>query len=76
VRLLVVCALAALGLFVAVPRTLRGPVFFPLRALAGGYTHTFRGPAVSSPVIKGSVPVCGAQKRTNPLINAAGRRWT
>src|SRR5687768_10712996 len=43
VRLLVVCALAALalGLLIAVLRTLRGPVFFPLRALAGGYTYTF-----------------------------------
>jgi polar amino acid transport system permease protein len=45
VRLLVCCALAALalGLFIAVLRTLRGPVFFPVRALATGYTYTFRG---------------------------------
>jgi polar amino acid transport system permease protein len=45
VRLLVVCAAAALalGLLVAVLRTLRGPVFFPVSALATGYTYAFRG---------------------------------
>ena len=45
VRLLAVCAVAALalGLLVAVARTLRGPVFFPVRALATGYTYAFRG---------------------------------
>jgi polar amino acid transport system permease protein len=45
VRLLVFCALGALalGLIIAVLRTLRGPVFFPVRAMATGYTYTFRG---------------------------------
>jgi polar amino acid transport system permease protein len=45
VRLLVFCALGALalGLVVAVLRTLRGPVFFPIRAVATGYTYAFRG---------------------------------
>lgn len=45
VRVLVFCALGslALGLVVAVMRTLRGPVFFPLRALAASYTYGFRG---------------------------------
>ncbi|ROT26542.1 amino acid ABC transporter permease [Micromonospora sp. HM5-17] len=45
VRLLVFCALGALavGLAVSLLRTLRGPVFFPVRALATGYTYTFRG---------------------------------
>lgn len=45
IRLLVCCAFGALalGLLVAVLRTLRGPVFFPVRALAAGYTYTFRG---------------------------------
>ncbi|MBB2943015.1 polar amino acid transport system permease protein [Actinoplanes lutulentus] len=45
IRLLVVCAALALtlGLVVAVLRTLRGPVFFPVRALATGYTYSFRG---------------------------------
>ncbi|MFI7546875.1 amino acid ABC transporter permease [Actinoplanes sp. NPDC049599] len=45
VRLLVVCAALALtlGLLIATLRTLRGAVFFPVRALATGYTYTFRG---------------------------------
>jgi polar amino acid transport system permease protein len=45
VRMLVVCAVLALalGLLIAVLRTLRGPVFFPVRALATLYTYTFRG---------------------------------
>jgi len=45
VRLLVVCAILALalGLLIAVLRTLRGPVFFPVRALATTYTYAFRG---------------------------------
>ncbi|MCB5909167.1 amino acid ABC transporter permease [Streptomyces pinistramenti] len=44
-RLLVVCGAAVLviGLLLAVARTLRGPVFFPLRALAAAYTDFFRG---------------------------------
>ncbi len=45
IRLLVVCAVLAmaLGLVIAVLRTLRGPVAFPLRAAATGYTYVFRG---------------------------------
>jgi polar amino acid transport system permease protein len=45
VRLLAVCAVLALalGLLIAVLRTLRGPVFFPVRAMATGYTYVFRG---------------------------------
>ncbi|TPW75756.1 amino acid ABC transporter permease [Schumannella soli] len=44
-RVLVVAAIAVaiVGTLVAVVRTLRGPVFFPLRALAAGYTDLFRG---------------------------------
>lgn len=37
------CAVLALGLLLAVARTLRGPVFFPIRALAAAYTDFFRG---------------------------------
>jgi polar amino acid transport system permease protein len=45
IRMLIVCAVLALalGLLIAVLRTLRGPVFFPVRALASLYTYTFRG---------------------------------
>ncbi|MFE7319005.1 amino acid ABC transporter permease [Streptomyces sp. NPDC057555] len=44
-RLLVICGavVLVLGLLLAVARTLRGPVFFPLRALATAYTDFFRG---------------------------------
>lgn len=44
-RLLAVCGAAVLviGMALAVARTLRGPAFFPLRALATAYTDFFRG---------------------------------
>lgn len=44
VRVLVVTEIGvlALGLLIAVLRTLRGPVFFPFRALATGYVDLFR----------------------------------
>lgn len=45
VRLLLFCGVVilAFGLLLALLRTLRGPVFFPLRALATVYTDLFRG---------------------------------
>ncbi|WP_420033055.1 amino acid ABC transporter permease [Streptomyces sp. cg28] len=45
VRLLVVCGacVLVLGMLLALARTLRGPVFFPVRALATAYTDFFRG---------------------------------
>ncbi|MDH6625458.1 polar amino acid transport system permease protein [Streptomyces sp. LBL] len=45
VRLLVICgaAVLVLGMLIAIARTLRGPVFFPLRVLAAAYTDFFRG---------------------------------
>lgn len=44
-RLLAVCGAVVLvaGLLIAVLRTLRGPVFFPVRALATAYVDFFRG---------------------------------
>ena len=44
-RVLVVAEIGILilGLAIAILRTLRGPVFFPLRALATGYVDLFRG---------------------------------
>jgi polar amino acid transport system permease protein len=44
-RVLVVAAAGVLvvSVLLAAIRTLRGPVFFPLRALAAGYTDLFRG---------------------------------
>ncbi|SEP66801.1 amino acid ABC transporter permease [Microlunatus flavus] len=45
VRVMLVCGvlIAVLGLTVAVLRTLRGPVFFPVRLVATAYTDLFRG---------------------------------
>jgi polar amino acid transport system permease protein len=45
IRVMLVCGvlIAIFGLLVAVLRTLRGPVFFPVRAFAAGYTDLFRG---------------------------------
>ncbi|GAA3546671.1 amino acid ABC transporter permease [Amycolatopsis ultiminotia] len=45
VRVLVVCevAILLLGVGIAALRTLRGPVWFPLRAVATGYVDLFRG---------------------------------
>ncbi|WP_258907357.1 amino acid ABC transporter permease [Actinokineospora sp. UTMC 2448] len=44
-RVLLVCAvvIVALGLLIAFLRSLRGPVWFPLRALATAYVDLFRG---------------------------------
>ncbi len=38
-----VVAVAVLGTLLAIVRTLRGPIFFPLRAFVAGYTDLFRG---------------------------------
>lgn len=45
VRVMAVCAvfIVVLGLALALMRTLRGPVFFPLRAFATAYVDLFRG---------------------------------
>lgn len=45
IRVLLVAAAGVLilSLLIAGIRTLRGPIFFPLRALAAGYTDLFRG---------------------------------
>jgi polar amino acid transport system permease protein len=45
VRVMLVCAvlIVVLGLALAIMRTLRGPIFFPLRTFAAAYTDLFRG---------------------------------
>lgn len=43
VLLFAVVGVLVLSMIIAGIRTLRGPVFFPLRALAAGYTDLFRG---------------------------------
>jgi polar amino acid transport system permease protein len=45
IRVMVVCGvlIVVVGLTLAILRTLRGPVFFPVRAAAAAYTDVFRG---------------------------------
>jgi polar amino acid transport system permease protein len=45
IRVMIVCGvlILVLGLTLAVLRTLRGPVFFPVRAAVAAYTDVFRG---------------------------------
>lgn len=45
IRVMVVCAvlIVIVALLLALARTVRGPAFFPLRALATGYIDVFRG---------------------------------
>lgn len=44
-RMVIACeaAILVVGLAIALARTLRGPIFFPVRALAAIYTDVFRG---------------------------------
>jgi polar amino acid transport system permease protein len=45
IRVMLVCAvlIVVFGLTLAILRTLRGPIFFPLRVFAAAYTDVFRG---------------------------------
>ena len=45
IRVMLICAvlIVVLGLTLAILRTLRGPIFFPLRVFAAAYTDVFRG---------------------------------
>ena len=74
VRLLVVCAVAALtlGLLVAIMRTLRGPIFFPVRALATVYTYTFRGVPLIIVIYVLAFGVPGLRLRGTPGVLVLG----
>jgi polar amino acid transport system permease protein len=74
VRMLVVCAVLALalGLFIAVLRTLRGPVFFPVRALATGYTYVFRGVPLIIVIYLFAFGIPGLRLRGTPGVLVLG----
>jgi polar amino acid transport system permease protein len=74
VRLLVVCALCALalGLLVAILRTLRGPVFFPVRALATLYTYSFRGLPLIIVIYLFAFGVPGLRLQGTPSVTVLG----
>ena len=74
VRMLVVCAFAALalGLLIAVLRTLRGPVFFPVRALATVYTYSFRGLPLIIVIYLFAFGVPGLRLQGTPNVTVLG----
>jgi polar amino acid transport system permease protein len=74
IRMLVVCALLALtlGLLIAVLRTLRGPVFFPVRALALGYTYLFRGVPLIIVIYLFAFGIPGLRLRGTPDVYVLG----
>jgi polar amino acid transport system permease protein len=74
IRLLVVCALCALalGLLVAILRTLRGPVFFPVRALATLYTYSFRGLPLIIVIYLFAFGVPGLRLQGTPSVTVLG----
>ena len=73
-RMLVFCAAAALalGLLVAVLRTLRGPVFFPVRALATLYTYSFRGLPLIIVIYLFAFGVPGLRLQGTPSVTVLG----
>ena len=74
VRLLVCCAIGALllGLLIAILRTLRGPVFFPIRALATSYTYAFRGLPLIIVLYVLTLGVPGLRLQGMPLVLVLG----
>jgi polar amino acid transport system permease protein len=74
VRMLVACAVLALalGLVIAVLRTLRGPVFFPARALATGYTYVFRGIPLIIVIYLFAYGIPGLRLRGTPAVLVLG----
>lgn len=74
IRLLVVCAAAALllGLLIAMMRTVRGPVFFPLRALGTGYTYALRGVPLIIMIYVMALGVPGLRLQGTPSVLVLG----
>jgi polar amino acid transport system permease protein len=74
IRLFFVCATCALalGLLIAVLRTLRGPVFFPMRVLATGYTYTFRGLPLIITIYLFAFGIPGLRLQGTPSVTVLG----
>ncbi|MEU8813032.1 amino acid ABC transporter permease [Actinoplanes sp. NPDC048796] len=74
VRLFVVCAICALilGLLIAILRTLRGPVFFPLRALGTIYTYSFRGLPLIIVIYLFAFGIPGLRLQGTPSVTVLG----
>ena len=65
-----VVSVAILGMLLAFLRTLRGPVFFPLRALATGYTDLFRGTPLIIVLYLVGFGIPALQGRTGAVVPA------
>lgn len=74
IRMLVFCAIAAhaLGLLIAVLRTLRGPVFFPVRALTTLYTYSFRGIPLIIVIYLFAFGIPGLRLQGTPSVTVLG----
>jgi polar amino acid transport system permease protein len=74
IRMLVFCAISALalGLLIAVLRTLRGPVFFPVRALATLYTYSFRGLPLIIVIYLMAFGIPGLRLQGTPSVTVLG----
>ncbi len=74
IRLMVVCTACALalGLLIAVLRTLRGPVTFPVRALATVYTYSFRGLPLIIVIYLFAFGIPGLRLQGTPSVTVLG----
>lgn len=74
IRLMVVCTACALalGLLIAVLRTLRGPVTFPVRALATAYTYSFRGLPLIIVIYLFAFGIPGLRLQGTPTVTVLG----
>lgn len=74
IRMFVVCTICALalGLLVAILRSLRGPVFFPVRALATVYTYSFRGLPLIIVIYLFAFGVPGLRLQGTPTVTVLG----
>lgn len=65
-----VISVSIVGMLLAFLRTLRGPVFFPLRAIATGYTDLFRGTPLIIVLYLVGFGIPALQGRTGAIIPA------
>lgn len=65
-----VISVSVFGMLLAFLRTLRGPIFFPLRALATGYTDLFRGTPLIIVLYLVGFGIPALQGRTGAIIPA------
>jgi polar amino acid transport system permease protein len=74
VQILFFCAIGALllGMLIAVLRTVRSAIFFPLRLLTSAYTYTFRGAPIIIVLYLLALGVPGLRLRYTPSVFVLG----